>query len=91
MTVRCMCVLYVVAVVANKHVKSCQILLKKSSEISKFIHDRVVVEFVVIKMDMIIANVDHIQFKIERDLNEQFGALPLPFPGMDSEFLVMFT
>lgn len=37
-------------------------------------------------MDIIIANVDHIEFKIERDLNEQFGALPLPFPGMDSEF-----
>lgn len=42
-------------------------------------------------MDLIIANVDHIEFKIERDLNEQFGALPLPFPGMDSEYLVMFT
>ncbi len=36
-------------------------------------------------MDLIIANVDHVEFKIERDLNEQFGALPLPFPGMDSE------
>lgn len=42
-------------------------------------------------MDLIIANVDHIEFKIERDLNEQFGALPLPFPGMDSKFRVMFT
>lgn len=37
-------------------------------------------------MDLIIANVDHISFKIERDLNEQFGALPLPFPGMDSKY-----
>lgn len=37
-------------------------------------------------MDFIIANVDHIEFKIERDLNEQYGSLPLPFPGMDSEF-----
>lgn len=51
----------------------------------------VVIEFIEIKMDLIIANVDHIEFKIERDLNEQFGALPLPFPGMDSESLVMFT
>lgn len=36
-------------------------------------------------MDFIIANVEHIEFKIERDLNEQFGSLPLPFPGMDSK------
>lgn len=36
-------------------------------------------------MDFLIANVDHIDFKIERDLNEQFGALPLPFSGMDSK------
>lgn len=34
-------------------------------------------------MDIIIANVTHIEFKIEKDLNGQFGALPLPFPGMD--------
>ncbi|CAD7088470.1 unnamed protein product [Hermetia illucens] len=34
-------------------------------------------------MELLIANVDNIEFKIERDLNEQFGALPLPFPGMD--------
>ena len=37
------------------------------------------------KMDYLIANVDNLLFKIERDLNEQFGALPLPFPGMDSK------
>lgn len=37
-------------------------------------------------MDFIIANVEHIEFKIERDLNEQYGSLPLPFPGMDSKF-----
>lgn len=37
-------------------------------------------------MDFLVANVDNIEFKIERDLNEQFGALPLPFPGMDSEY-----
>lgn len=36
-------------------------------------------------MELLIANVDNIEFKIERDLNEQFGALPLPFPGMDSK------
>lgn len=38
-------------------------------------------------MEFIVANVDHIEFKIERDLNEQFGALPLPFPGMDSKYI----
>lgn len=37
-------------------------------------------------MEYAIANVDHLEFKIERDLNEQFGALPLPFTGMDSKF-----
>lgn len=36
-------------------------------------------------MDFIIANVEHLEFKIERDLNEQYGSLPLPFAGMDSE------
>lgn len=36
-------------------------------------------------MDALIANVDCYEFKIERDLNEQYGALPLPFPGMDSK------
>ncbi|XP_055378233.1 cleavage and polyadenylation specificity factor subunit 4 [Condylostylus longicornis] len=34
-------------------------------------------------MEFLIASVDHLEFKIERDLNQQFGALPLPFPGMD--------
>lgn len=38
-------------------------------------------------MDFIIANVEHIEFKIERDLNEQYGSLPLPFAGMDSKRL----
>lgn len=38
-------------------------------------------------MDFIIANVEHLEFKIERDLNEQYGSLPLPFAGMDSKFL----
>lgn len=36
-------------------------------------------------MEMVIASVTHLDFKIERDLNEQLGALPLPFPGMDSK------
>ncbi|XP_073843767.1 cleavage and polyadenylation specificity factor subunit 4 [Musca autumnalis] len=34
-------------------------------------------------MDMILANVNHIYFKVERDLTEQVGAIPLPFFGMD--------
>ncbi|GAB0091564.1 Cleavage and polyadenylation specificity factor subunit 4 [Sergentomyia squamirostris] len=34
-------------------------------------------------MDILVANVEYLDFKIERDLNEQYGALPLPFPGMD--------
>lgn len=37
-------------------------------------------------MDFIIANVEHLEFKIEHDLNEQYGSLPLPFPGMDSKW-----
>lgn len=31
------------------------------------------------------ANVDHVIFEIETALDEQYGALPLPFPGMDSK------
>ncbi|KAJ8929323.1 hypothetical protein NQ314_018000 [Rhamnusium bicolor] len=34
-------------------------------------------------MEFLVANVDHIKFDIEVALDEQFGALPLPFPGMD--------
>lgn len=34
-------------------------------------------------MDLLIASVDHIKFDIEVALDEQYGALPLPFPGMD--------
>lgn len=37
-------------------------------------------------MEALIANVDCYEFKIERDLNEQYGALSLPFPGMDSKW-----
>ena len=34
-------------------------------------------------MDFIIANADNFHFKIEHELNDQIGALPLPFAGMD--------
>lgn len=33
----------------------------------------------------LVANVDHIIFDVERALEEQRGAQPLPFPGMDSK------
>lgn len=36
-------------------------------------------------MELIIASVNNVVFKIDRDLSEQYGALPLPFQGMDSE------
>lgn len=34
-------------------------------------------------MDFVIANIDNIHFKIEAELNDQIGALPLAFTGMD--------
>jgi cleavage and polyadenylation specificity factor subunit 4 len=34
-------------------------------------------------MDFIIANTDNSSFKIEYELDQQLGALPLPFAGMD--------
>lgn len=34
-------------------------------------------------MDVIVANIDNIHFKIETELNEQIGAYQLPFTGMD--------
>lgn len=34
----------------------------------------------------LVANVDHIIFDVERALEEQRGAQPLPFPGMDSKY-----
>lgn len=37
-------------------------------------------------MDLIVANVSGIKFDIEVALEQQFGALPLPFTGMDSEY-----
>lgn len=37
-------------------------------------------------MQEIIANVDHIKFDLEIAVEQQLGAQPLPFPGMDSKF-----
>lgn len=37
-------------------------------------------------MEVIVANVDHIKFDIDYALEQQYGALPLPFPGMDSKY-----
>ena len=37
-------------------------------------------------MEYIVANVENIKFDIEIALEQQHGALPLPFPGMDSKF-----
>lgn len=39
-------------------------------------------------MECLVANVEHIKFDIEIALDEQFGALPLPFPGMDSKSIM---
>lgn len=36
-------------------------------------------------MQEILANVDHIKFDLEIAVEQQLGAQPLPFPGMDSE------
>lgn len=36
-------------------------------------------------MECLVANVEHVVFDIETALDEQYGALPLPFPGMDSK------
>jgi hypothetical protein len=39
-------------------------------------------------MEFIVANVDNVKFDIEIALEEQYGALPLPFAGMDSKYLL---
>ena len=39
-------------------------------------------------MQEVVANVDNICFNIERALELQLGAQPLPFPGMDSKFYI---
>lgn len=36
-------------------------------------------------MQEIIASVDHIKFDLEIAVEQQLGAQPLPFPGMDSK------
>jgi cleavage and polyadenylation specificity factor subunit 4 len=41
-------------------------------------------------MECLVASVDHIKFDIEVALDEQFGALPLPFSGMDSKLGYMY-
>lgn len=42
-------------------------------------------------MEVLVANVDHIKFDIDYALEEQYGALPLPFPGMDSKYFILFS
>lgn len=37
-------------------------------------------------MECVVANVDNMRFDIEIALDEQYGALSLPFTGMDSTF-----
>lgn len=37
-------------------------------------------------MQELIANVDHIKFDLEIAVEQQLGAQPLPFPGMDSKY-----
>lgn len=37
-------------------------------------------------MEFIVAGVENIKFDIEVALEQQYGALPLPFSGMDSKF-----
>lgn len=37
-------------------------------------------------MEVVVASVDDIKFDIEVQLEQQYGAVPLPFPGMDSKF-----
>jgi len=45
-----------------------------------------IVQILAITMECIVANVEHMRFDIEIALDEQYGALPLPFTGMDSMF-----
>lgn len=42
-------------------------------------------------MDFLVADVENNNFKIETELNEQFGALPLPFNGMDKSTSAVCT
>jgi cleavage and polyadenylation specificity factor subunit 4 len=40
-------------------------------------------------MDVIVANIDNLHFKIETELNEQIGAYQLPFSGMDKSTMAV--
>lgn len=42
-------------------------------------------------MQELIANVDHIKFDLEIAVEQQLGAQPLPFPGMDSKLNIKDT
>jgi hypothetical protein len=42
-------------------------------------------------MQDVVANVDNLVFDVEIALESQLGAQRLPFPGMDSTFLVQFS
>lgn len=39
-------------------------------------------------MELLVAGFDDIKFNVEIALDEQHGALPLPFNGMDSKCLI---
>jgi len=39
-------------------------------------------------MELLVAGFDDIKFNVEIALDEQHGALPLPFNGMDSKSLI---
>jgi len=41
-------------------------------------------------MELLVAGFDDIKFNVEIALDEQHGALPLPFNGMDSKSLLSF-
>ena len=41
-------------------------------------------------MELLVAGFDDIKFNVEIALDEQHGALPLPFNGMDSKWLLLF-
>ena len=38
-------------------------------------------------MQDVVSNVNNVKFDIEVALEQQLGAQPLPFPGMDSEYI----
>ena len=38
-------------------------------------------------MQEVVANLDHVKFDLEYAIEQQLGVQPLPFTGMDSEYL----